>query len=289
MYDLGHVSGPEPFQRLYNQGYIQAAAYQDDRGIYVDAEQVTEKDGVFLFEGLPVSRSFGKMGKSLKNSVTPDDMYSAYGADTLRLYEMFMGPLDQDRPWETKSVVGSHRLLQRVWRNLIDEDSGLPTVVDAVPSQELTRLTHRTIAAVAEAMEGLRFNSAIARITELNNELTKTAEPVPSEVARSLVLMLGPLVPHIAEELWERLGNQGSVVHESFPEADTSLLVDETIEIPVQVNGKVRSRVTMTANAENELVEQAALNDERIQELLEGKEIRKIIVIPGKMVNIVAS
>ena len=289
LYDLGHVSGPEPFQRLYNQGYIQAAAYQDDRGIYVDAEQVTEKDGVFLFEGLPVSRSFGKMGKSLKNSVTPDDMYSAYGADTLRLYEMFMGPLDQDRPWETKSVVGSHRLLQRVWRNLIDEDSGLPTVVDAVPSQELTRLTHRTIAAVAEAMEGLRFNSAIARITELNNELTKTAEPVPAEVARSLVLMLGPLVPHIAEELWERLGNQGSVVHESFPEADTSLLVDETIEIPVQVNGKVRSRVTMTANAENELVEQAALNDERIQELLEGKEIRKIIVIPDKMVNIVAS
>ena len=138
-------------------------------------------------------------------------------------------------------------------------------------------------------MEGLRFNSAIARITELNNELTKTGEPVPAEVARSLVLMLGPLVPHIAEELWERLGNQGSVVHESFPEADTSLLVDETIEIPVQVNGKVRSRVTMTANAENELVEQAALNDERIQELLEGKEVRKIIVIPGKMVNIVAS
>ena len=289
LYDLGHVSGPEPFQRLYNQGYIQAAAYQDDRGIYVDAEQVTEKDGVFLFEGLPVSRSFGKMGKSLKNSVTPDDMYSAYGADTLRLYEMFMGPLDQDRPWETKSVVGSHRLLQRVWRNLIDENSGLPTVVDAVPSQELTRLTHRTIAAVAEAMEGLRFNSAIARITELNNELTKTAAPVPAEVARSLVLMLGPLVPHIAEELWERLGNQGSVVHESFPEADTSLLVDETIEIPVQVNGKVRSRVTMKANAENELVEQAALNDERIQELLEGKEVRKIIVIPDKMVNIVAS
>jgi len=289
LYDLGHVSGPEPFQRLYNQGYIQAAAYQDDRGIYVDAEKVTEKDGVFLFEGLPVSRSFGKMGKSLKNSVTPDDMYSAYGADTLRLYEMFMGPLDQDRPWETKSVVGSHRLLQRVWRNLIDENTGLPTVVDDVPSEALNRLTHRTIAAVADAMEGLRFNSAIARITELNNELTRTGEPVPIEVARTLVLMLGPLVPHIAEELWERLGNQGSVVHESFPEADTTLLVDETVEIPVQVNGKVRSRVTMAANAENEILEQAALADKRIQELLEGKEIRKVIVIPDKMVNIVVS
>ena len=166
LFDLGHVSGPEPFQRLYNQGYIQAAAYQDDRGIYVEAEEVTEDQGDFFYDGAPVSRSFGKMGKSLKNSVTPDDMYSAYGADTLRLYEMFMGPLDQDRPWETKSVVGSHRLLQRVWRNLIDEDSGVTTVVDDPPTDDLRRLTHRTIAAVDDAMEGLRFNSAISRITE---------------------------------------------------------------------------------------------------------------------------
>ena len=289
LFDLGHVSGPEPFQRLYNQGYIQAAAYQDDRGIYVDAEKVVEDNGSFFYEGLPVSRSFGKMGKSLKNSVTPDDMYSAYGADTLRLYEMFMGPLDQDRPWETKSVIGSHRLLQRVWRNLIDENTGTASVVDEQPTEELLRLTHRTIAAVDEAMEGLRFNSAIARITELNNELTRGAEPVPAEVAKSLVLMLSPLVPHIAEELWRRLGHDGSVVHQRFPEANEALLVEESLEIPVQINGKVRSRVTVATSADAQTIEEAALADERIIDLVAGKGISKVIVIPGKMVNIVVS
>ena len=289
LFDLGHVSGPEPFQRLYNQGYIQAAAYQDTRGIYVEAEKVVEEDGSFLYEGLPVDRSFGKMGKSLKNSVTPDDMYSTYGADTLRLYEMFMGPLDQDRPWETKSVIGSHRLLQRVWRNLIDENTGISTVVNEQPTEELLRLTHRTIAAVDDAMEGLRFNSAIARITELNNELTRTAAPVPAEVANSLVLMLSPLVPHIAEELWQRLGNKGSVVHERFPEPDEALLVDESIEIPVQINGKVRSRVMVAVSADVPTIEETVLANDRVMELLAGKAIRKVIVIPGKMVNIVIS
>lgn len=229
------------------------------------------------------------MGKSLKNSVTPDDMYSAYGADTLRLYEMFMGPLDQDRPWETKSVIGSHRLLQRVWRNLIDENTGMSSVVDEQPTEELLRLTHRTIAAVDEAMEGLRFNSAIARITELNNELTRGAEPVPADVANSLVLMLSPLVPHIAEELWRRLGNDGSVVHQRFPEANEALLVEESLEIPVQINGKVRSRVTVATSADAQTIEEAALADERIIDLVRGKGISKVIVIPGKMVNIVVS
>ena len=287
LYDLGQVSGPEPFQRLYNQGYIQAAAYQDSRGIYVEAEEVEERDGSFYFEGDEVTRNFGKMGKSLKNSVTPDDMYAAYGADTLRLYEMFMGPLDQDRPWETKSVIGSHRLLQRVWRNLVDEENGTITVAELEPGDALRRLTHRTIDAVAEAMEGLRFNSAIARITELNNELTKVEGPAPAEVADALVRMLGPLVPHVAEELWERLGNEGSVVYAEFPTADPSLLVDDTVEVPVQVNGKVRSRIDVAADADPEAMQAAALADSRIAELVAGKELRKVIAIPGKMVNIV--
>jgi leucyl-tRNA synthetase len=229
------------------------------------------------------------MGKSLKNSVTPDDMYSAYGADTLRLYEMFMGPLDQDRPWETKSVIGSHRLLQRVWRNLIDESTGAVTVVDTAPSDSLKRMLHRTIAAVGEAMEGLRFNSAIARITELNNELSRRAEPVSREVAHALVLMLGPLVPHIAEELWKRLGNTNSIVHEQFPTAQSDFLVDESVELPVQVNGKVRSRIVVESGLEEDVLRGAALSDPRIEELLRGKEIRKVIVIPDRLVNIVAS
>ena len=289
LFDLGHVSGPEPFQRLYNQGYIQAAAYQDDRGVYVDAEKVEENDGSFFYEGAPVSRTFGKMGKSLKNSVTPDDMYSAYGADTLRLYEMFMGPLDQDRPWETKSVIGSHRLLQRVWRNLINEETGEATVVDVPIDEGSQRLLHRTIASVADAMEGLRFNSAIARITELNNELTKSSNPVPLELAEKLVLMLAPLVPHIAEELWARLGHADSVVHQLFPSADVGLLVEDSIELPVQVNGKVRSRIVVSTDASPDELETLALADERISELTSGKQIRKVIVVPKKMINIVIS
>ena len=289
LFDLGHVSGPEPFQRLYNQGYIQAAAYQDDRGVYVDAEKVEENDGSFFYEGAPVSRTFGKMGKSLKNSVTPDDMYSAYGADTLRLYEMFMGPLDQDRPWETKSVIGSHRLLQRVWRNLINEETGEATVVDVPIDEGSQRLLHHTIASVADAMEGLRFNSAIARITELNNELTKSSNPVPLELAEKLVLMLAPLVPHIAEELWARLGHADSVVHQLFPSADVGLLVEDSIELPVQVNGKVRSRIVVSTDASPDELETLALADERISQLTSGNQIRKVIVVPKKMINIVIS
>lgn len=287
LFDLGHVSGPEPFQRLYNQGYIQAAAYQDSREIYVDAESVEERDGRFFFEGEEVSRKFGKMGKSLKNSVTPDDMYAAYGADTLRLYEMFMGPLDQDRPWETKSVIGSHRLLQRIWRNLVNEESGEVTVIDEAPSEELLRATHRAIDAVSDAMDDLRFNSAIARITELNNELTKVEGPAPLFVADALVRMITPLVPHVAEELWEKMGADGSVTSAEFPVADQAMLLTETIEVPVQVNGKVRSRIHVAADADAEAMEAAARADERIAEITEGQEIRKVIAVPGRMVNLV--
>ncbi len=291
LYDLGHVSGPEPFQRLFNQGYIQAYAYQDDRGIYVDADRVVERDGRFVFGDGPdaaeVFRSYGKMGKSLKNSVTPDDMYTEYGADTLRLHEMFMGPLDQDRVWDTTAVVGSHRLLQRVWRNVVDEESDAVVVSDEPAGDELRRLLHRTIAEVGADMDGLRFNTAIAKITELNNQLTKADGPTPREVAEPLVLMLAPLVPHIAEELWQRLGHDESVVYRPFPSADPALLVDDTIEIPVQVNGKVRARVTVAADADEAAMRAAALGDPKVAEQLGGDEPRKVIVVPNKLVNVV--
>ncbi|MEM9612429.1 MAG: leucine--tRNA ligase [Actinomycetota bacterium] len=287
LFDLGHVSGPEPFQKLFNQGYIQAYAYQDARGIYVDAEEVEEHGGAFLHDGRPVTQSYGKMGKSLKNSVTPDDMYESYGADTLRLHEMFMGPLDQDRVWDTSAVVGSQRLLQRVWRNLVDEETGEVTVVDAPASDDLRRVLHRTIEQVRSDMDGLRFNTAIAKITELNNELTKAEGPTPREVAEPLVLMLAPLVPHIAEELWAMLGHDDTVVYTPFPEADPALLVDESIEMPVQVNGKVRTRITVDAEADDDAVQAAALGDARIAELVGDGEPRKVIVVPKKLVNIV--
>ena len=282
LYDLGHVSGPEPFKRLINQGYIQAAAYQDARGIYVPADEVEgDPQAGFTHHGEPVTRSFGKMGKSLKNSVTPDDMYEAFGADTLRLYEMSMGPIDQDRPWETRSVVGSHRLLQRVWRNLVDEDTGEATVVDEAADDELRRLLHATIDGVAADMDALRFNTAIAKLTELNNELTKREAPTPREVADPLVRMLSPLVPHAAEELWAKLGGEGSVTWAEFPTADASLLVADTVEIPVQINGKVRGRVTVAADADEATVLAAARADENVSAHLDGREPKKVIFVAG--------
>ncbi|HEX5497373.1 MAG TPA: leucine--tRNA ligase [Mycobacteriales bacterium] len=289
LFDLGKVSSIEPFRRLFNQGYVQAHAFTDSRGVYVPAAEVVERDGGFFWRDEPVRREFGKMGKSLKNSITPDDMYAAYGADTMRVYEMFTGPLDQSRPWDTKAVVGSQRLLQRVWRNVLDETTG-ESRVDGKPADEATRrLLHRTVAAVRECMESLRFNIAIARLTELNNHLTTAYEGdgVPREVVEPLLLMLAPLAPHMCEELWSRLGHAESLAREPFPVADPALLVDETIEIAVQINGKVRNTVQVATGADPAEMEAAASADRRIADLLAGGQVRKVVVVPGRLVNFV--
>ncbi len=291
LYDLGHVSSCEPFRRLFNQGYILAAAYTDERGAYVDASAVEEHpDGTFTYQGRPVRREFGKMGKSLKNAVTPDDMYDEYGADTLRLYEMAMGPLDASRPWSTRDVVGQFRFLQRVWRNFVDEETGALRVLDVAAPADTHRLLHRTIAGVADDMEGLRFNTAIAKLTELNNHLVPLVQRLgglPREVAEPFVLMLAPLTPHLAEELWSRLGHDTSLAREPFPVADPAMLVDDTVEVPVSVNGKVRSRVVVPVDATEDTYRQAALADPKVAAVVAGKELRKLVVVPGRMVNVV--
>ncbi len=285
LFDLGHVSTAEPFKRLINQGYIQAAAFQDEREIYVDAASVEgDAQSGFTFDGTPVTRSFGKMGKSLKNSVTPDDMYAAFGADTLRLYEMSMAPITQDRPWETRSVVGSQRLLQRVWRNIVDEQTGELAVTDDAPSEELLRALHKTIDGVTADMDNLRYNTAIAKLTELNNEVTKAEGPTPQVVADAMVRMLSPLVPHMAEELWSKLGGAGSVVWADFPVADESLLVDDHVELPVQVKGKVRGRVMVAPDADESTALAAATADENVVAHIAEAEIRKVIYVPGRMI-----
>ncbi|MSV61425.1 MAG: leucine--tRNA ligase, partial [Actinobacteria bacterium] len=246
LFDLGHVSSEEPFHRLFNQGYIQAYAYRDQRGQPVPAEEVEEKDGKYFYENEEVAREYGKMGKSLKNIVTPDDMYEDYGADTFRLYEMSTGPLEASRPWNTRDVVGMQRFLQRLWRNVVDEDSGETHVNAVAASEDLRRALHRCIDGVRADMEALRFNTAIAKLIELNNVLTPyVAEhgACPEEVATPLAKMLAPLCPHMAEELWRRLGNPATITYEDFPTADASLLASDTIEIPVQINGKVRTRL----------------------------------------------
>jgi leucyl-tRNA synthetase len=291
LYDLGFVSSPEPFHRLYNQGYIQAPAFRDARGFAVEATEVEERDGGFFHGGEPVTREFGKMGKSLKNVVTPDDIYRDFGADTLRLYEMSTGPLDASRPWSTADIVGVHRFLQRLWRNLVDEDSGDSRVGDTPADGDTRKLLHRTVAQVRDDMQELKFNTAIARLTELNNRLTQVSEDggSPREVAEPLVLMVAPLAPHVAEELWHRLGHEDSLAFEPFPDADPALLVDDEVEIPVQINGKVRARIRVPADADAAAVEAAARADGKIAEALEGATIRKVVVVPGRLVNFVVA
>jgi leucyl-tRNA synthetase len=293
LYDLGYVSSSEPFHRLVNQGYVQAYAFTDARGMYVPAERVEEQvqgdKTIYLYEGQPVTREYGKMGKSLKNVTTPDEMYQAYGADTLRLFEMFTGPLEQDRPWDTKAVVGSYRLLQRIWRVILDEQTGEAHVSDEPAPDELNRLLHKTIHAVREGFESLRFNTSIARITELNNALTQ-AYPnggTPRAIAEPLVLLLAPLAPHAAEELWARLGHESSLAWEPFPVADESLLLDRTIEIPVQVNGKVRSVINVAADTDADAIAAAARADEKVKAALGDREPRRVVTVPGRLVNFV--
>jgi len=290
LYDLGHVSSREPYRRLVNQGYIQAFAYTDARGAYVPAGEVVERDGGFYWTGpdgeIPVSQEFGKIGKSLKNSVSPDDICDNYGADTLRVYEMSMGPLEASRPWATKDVVGAHRFLQRVWRLVVDEETGATKTTDDAVDEKTLRLLHRTIAGAAEDYAALRNNTAAAKLIEYTNHLTKQAVTARAAL-EPLVLMVAPLAPHLAEELWQRLGHGGSLAHGPFPVADERYLVEDTVEYPVQVNGKVRGRVTVSADAGVDMVEAAALTDEKIAAFLDGRTPKKVIVVAGRLVNVV--
>ena len=286
LHDLGHVSSREPYRRLVNQGYIQAFAYTDSRGTYVPAAEVVERDGKFFYDGAEVNQEFGKIGKSLKNSVSPDEICEEYGADTLRVYEMSMGPLEASRPWATKDVVGAHRFLQRVWRLVVDEATGQVRATDDAADEDTRKVLHRTIFGVNEDYVALRNNTAAAKLIEYTNHLTKQSVTA-REALEPLVLMVAPLAPHLAEELWSRLGHDGSLAHGPFPVADPAYLVEDTVEYPVQVNGKVRSRVSVAADAAADVVEAAALADEKVAGFVEGRTPKKVIVVPGRLVNIV--
>lgn len=226
------------------------------------------------------------MGKSLKNVVTPDDMYELYGADTFRVYEMSMGPLDLSRPWETRAVVGAQRFLQRLWRNIIDEHTGDITVTDDTAATDTLKVLHRTIAAVRDEMEGMRINTAIAKLIELNNHLT-SLPAVPRHAAEALVIMTAPVAPHIAEELWHRLGHDDSVVYQPFPTPDEAYLVDDTITAIFQVQGKVRGKADVPTSISEQDLTDAALANEGVVRSLDGRGIRKVIVRAPKLVNIV--
>ena len=290
LFDLGHLSSSEPFHRLFNQGYIQAFAYRDPRGQPVTSTDVEERDGTYWYAGEEVQREYGKMGKSLKNIVTPDEMYDEYGADTFRLYEMSSGPLEASRPWNTRDVIGMQRFLQRVWRNMVDEDTGASRVVDTPATPELRKLLHRMIEGIRSDMDGLRFNTAIAKLIELNNALTQEAAATgstPLEIASPMIHMLAPLCPHMAEELWGRLGHSQTLTFEPFPVFDPQLLIDDTFEYPVQINGKVRSRLVVPTGTDLATVQALVLSDPKVLAALGGQTPKKVVVVPGRMVNLV--
>jgi leucyl-tRNA synthetase len=291
LFDLGHVSSEEPFRKYFSQGYIQAAAYRDDRGQPVEASEVVEVSATsggettYTWRGQAVTREYGKIGKSLKNVVSPDEMFEQYGADTLRVYEMSMGPLELSKPWETRAVVGAQRFLQRLWRNVIDEETGEVRVVDAPMDADTTRALHRTIDAVTRDYAGLGFNTAIARLIELNNTLTKL-ESVPREAVEQLVIMVAPLAPHIAEELWARLGNDESITFTQFPAADPALLVEDTVTCVVQIKGKVRDRIEVPGDIDEDTLRAQVLALPKVRAATEGG-IRTVIVRAPKLVNVV--
>ena len=290
LYDLGHVTSREPYRRLVNQGYIQAFAYTDTRGSYVPAADVVERGDKFFLPGadgeVEVFQEFGKIGKSLKNSISPDEICDGYGADTLRIYEMSMGPLEASRPWATKDVIGAHRFLQRVWRLIVDETTGQTRVSDDALDEETLRVLHRTIAGVRDDYTHLRNNTAAAKLIEYTNHLTKSGV-IARAALQPLVLMVAPLAPHLAEELWRRLGNDESLAHGPFPVADPAYLVTDTVEYPVQVNGKVRGHIVIAADAGRDVLEAAALADEKVAAFLAGATPKKVIVVPGRLVNLV--
>ena len=287
LFDLGEVSTPEPIGKLFHQGMITSFAYKRDDGSLVPVDEVDEGERpIERATGQPVEQIVAKMSKSLRNVVNPDDVVAEYGADTMRLYEMYMGPLEASAPWNTRDIVGVFRFLQRTWRLAINETTGEIVLRDE-PDDNVERALHRVIDKVGSDIERLAFNTAIAAMIEFVNTATGTG--LTRNQLERFILVIGPFVPHLAEELWARLGHDTSVALEDWPTVDETMLVDDLVEVPVQVLGKVRSRIMVAPDADQKTMESAALADERIVECIAGKTVRKVIVVPGRLVNIVAN
>ena len=326
LYDRGHLTHPEPFNRLVNQGMIlgemEFTAYRGSDEKWVSSALITENE-----EHKPILKSDGslvhavklepdqtekmgshfvlksdnsirvhsrayKMSKARGNVVNPDEIVIDFGADSLRLYEMFMGPLEQQKPWSTDGVSGVKNFLDRVWRMIVDEAAEELTLNAAVgdyePTEEQNKVLHKTIKAVTKDLEELSFNTAIARMMEFVNFFTKQSQR-PKSVMSQFILVLAPLAPHIAEELWQLLGHEDTLAYESWPAYDDAFAEDSTIEIPIQILGKVRSKIHVPRGTAKDELEKAALADAKIAELISGKQVRKVIVVPDRMVNIVAN
>ncbi|MCD6377056.1 MAG: leucine--tRNA ligase [Caldisericaceae bacterium] len=322
LYDIGVVSTKEPFQKLVHQGMIlgetEYTLYLDEQKNPVSAELVG-KDGKHVKSGQPLNRKkltedevtkqgevfvlkenpqivvearAYKMSKSRGNVINPDEIVEQFGADSLRLYEMFMGPLKDTKSWSMKGVEGVHRFLNRVWRLVVDEESDQlhQLLTDDEPNEEQLRALHETIKKVTDDIEEMAFNTAIAQMMTFVNAAYKW-ENRPKKVLETFLLLLSPFAPHIAEELWQRLGHDKTLAYEPWPEYDEKYLVQDRVEVVIQINGKVRSKMVLPANeaADRNVLQEKALQLEDVQKRIEGKTIRKVICVPGKLVNIVAN
>ena len=284
LYDLGLVSTKEPFHKLVNQGMITSFAYKKANGVIIATDKVEEVSaGKFIEKdtGEAVEQIVTKMSKSLKNVINPDAVIRDYGADTMRVYEMFMGPLTMSKPWSTQGTIGVYRFLDRIWRIATEK-----RIEDVAVPAELEKLLHKTVKKVTNDTATLNFNTAISQMMVLVNEMNKL-EVVPKKVLETLTLLLSPYTPHLAEELWSMLGHEPSVANEKWPEYDEGLCAEDTIEMVVQVNGKLRARIPMPTTASKDEMLAEAKRNAKIVPYIEGKSLVKEIVVPGKLVNLV--
>ena len=288
LFDLGLVHTEEPFHKLFNQGMILAYAYEDAAGSKVPSDEVEDRGGKYFKKGtdIELKQIIAKMSKSLKNVVNPDDVVKQYGADTLRLYEMFMGPLDAVKPWQSQGMEGMYRFLSRAWRAVVSDEDTVPDYKAEGTPESLIKMMHQSILKVTDDIEKMSFNTAISQLMIFNNELMKS-EARYREPCEFFVKLLHPFAPHLAEELWEKLGHQGSLTQVAWPEANAALAIENTVEVVFQVNGKVRARVEVNKDTSKEALEMMAKANERVQEFLKGMTILKIIVVPAKLVNFV--
>ena len=289
LFDLGVVSTKEPFEKLFNQGMILAFSYRDRAGKYYRPDEVVKRDDQWFAGQTAVTKQIEKMSKSRFNVVNPDEVIDAFGADSMRLYEMFMGPLDVAKPWQMAGVAGVSRFLNRAWRIVVNDEDGLSDqIVDVEPTPEILRLQHKTIRSVTEELEALRFNTAIAKLMEMSNAVL-SLERKPRVVVETFVLLLAPFAPHLAEELWNVLGHKESLAYAPWPDFDPMLAEDERREYVVQVNGRLRHKMVADAGLSAASLLETVKADPRVTELLRGKQIVKEFAVPGRLVNFVVS
>ncbi len=284
LFDAGLVSTDEPFKRLVNQGMILAYSYQDDAGKYYYPRQVERRGNDWYVKGTDtrVNTQIEKMSKSRFNVVNPDDVAKEYGADSMRLYLMFMGPIETEKPWASDGINGVNRFVKRVW-NIFET----PDKIQDVGDPDLTRLMHKTVKGVTEDMERMTFNTAISKMMEMVNAIYKSDKPVAKADMESFVKLLSPLAPFVAEELWERLGHTDGISYAPWPVFDDTLLIENDMDIVVQVLGKKRAVLTVPKDITQDALLERARQDERVRDFITGKTIVKVIYVPGRLMNIV--